>query len=411
MALSLVVAIGLWLYVVTNVSPEAEQSYYSVPVVLENEGVLLDRDLMLLSGGNSTVSIRLNGNRADLNKLSTGNLSVTVDLSGINEPGEYECEYKINYPSGVSSVTVAKRLTPTVHIEVARYATKQVPVELVFTGELQKDLFLDQEGATLSTKVVTVSGPADEVDQIARAAIELDRTNLTETITGDFVYTLVNEKYEPVDVPHVQTDTGDIHLTLPVEYLKEIRLLVELVDGGGATAQENARCELETDTIWISGSREALSKIDDLTIATVNLADVDLSTGYTEEVPIKLPENLTNQSGLKEVRVKVTLKGIQAKTLTLSRDQITILNMPEGMAANIVTQRLDVTFRGPTDQIRQLTLAQIKATVDLTNYASGTPLPLTLTITGADRVAPWGNYSILVNLIPIEELPEATGTE
>ena len=52
--LSLAVALGLWLYVVTNVSPESEQSYTGIPVVFENENSLLDRGLMLVSGEDAT---------------------------------------------------------------------------------------------------------------------------------------------------------------------------------------------------------------------------------------------------------------------------------------------------------------------------------------------------------------------
>ena len=57
--LSFIVAMGLWLYVVTTVSPEADQNYTGIPVVFENETSLLDRGLMLVSGENATVSVRL----------------------------------------------------------------------------------------------------------------------------------------------------------------------------------------------------------------------------------------------------------------------------------------------------------------------------------------------------------------
>lgn len=63
------------------------------------------------------------------------------------------------------------------------------------------------------------------------AGILIDRTGLTETLVGDFVYTLMNEDSEPVDVVHVQTDTGEIHLELPVEHIKEVPLQVSLVAG------------------------------------------------------------------------------------------------------------------------------------------------------------------------------------
>ena len=51
--LSFIVAMGLWLYVVTTVSPEADQNYTGIPVVFENETSLLDRGLMLVSGENA----------------------------------------------------------------------------------------------------------------------------------------------------------------------------------------------------------------------------------------------------------------------------------------------------------------------------------------------------------------------
>lgn len=408
--LSLVIALGLWMYVVTVISPEQEASYHGVPVVLENEGVLQDRELMLLPGGNSTVSVRLHGNRADLNELNSSNMTASVDLSGIYEPGVYDCDYKINVPSGVSSVTVAKRLTEKVHIEVVKYASKQVPVQLVFSGELKQGLFVDQEGAILSDRTVTVEGPADQVNQIRLAGIEINRGDLDQTVAADYRITLMNDAYKPVDVSNVGVDVSQVHVVLPVEYMKEIPLTVELIDGGGATGEENAVVVMSpADTITITGSREALDKITELTITTVNLADVDLKEGYTEKVPIKLPDNLTNQSGITEIEVMVTLKGMETKTLTLSRDQITVVNLPEGLKAEIITQKIDVKFRGPTDQVRPLRLEQITATVDLTDCeAGGYTLQLNIEVKDASRVGAYGSYKISVNLTPPDAGPDGT---
>ena len=41
--LAVVLAFGIWVYVVTVVSPESEKTYYNIPVVLDNESVLLER--------------------------------------------------------------------------------------------------------------------------------------------------------------------------------------------------------------------------------------------------------------------------------------------------------------------------------------------------------------------------------
>ncbi len=156
--LSLVVAMGLWLYVVTSVSPESDQIYSGIPVVFENETSLLDRELMLVSGENATVSVRLYGKRANLNRLNASNIIVTVDLRAVTEPGKYELEYKVSYPSGITNVSLDKRVTPTVSVEAVRFEEKDVPVKLVFQGKQEEGLILDQEQAVLSASTVHVSG-------------------------------------------------------------------------------------------------------------------------------------------------------------------------------------------------------------------------------------------------------------
>ena len=68
--LSIVIAFGLWLYVITYVSPNSEETYYNIPVVLEGESVLNERGLMCTSTSSSTVSLQLAGARSDLIKVN-----------------------------------------------------------------------------------------------------------------------------------------------------------------------------------------------------------------------------------------------------------------------------------------------------------------------------------------------------
>ena len=85
MLLSLVVAFGLWLYVVTNVSQEDDVTFYNVPVVMEGEAALTEENLMITSMSANTVSLNLTGARSDLSKLDSSKLAAKVDLSGIKE--------------------------------------------------------------------------------------------------------------------------------------------------------------------------------------------------------------------------------------------------------------------------------------------------------------------------------------
>ena len=81
--LSLAIAFGLWLYVVSNISLQTDWHFYNIPVVREGEAMLSERNLMVTDISADTVSLHLSGTRDDLNKLDTKNTSVKIDLSTI----------------------------------------------------------------------------------------------------------------------------------------------------------------------------------------------------------------------------------------------------------------------------------------------------------------------------------------
>lgn len=406
MLLSLVVALGLWLYVVTTVSPESEDVYYNIPVVLENESALRDKGLMLVSGAESTVTLRLYGNRSDLNRLDRSSITVTADLSKISEPGEYNLNFNVSYPYSIPSanISILKRNPSMVAVTVAEFATKDVPVALNFAGDMREGLILDRENAVLNFEAVTISGPREVIDQIDHAGIEIDRTNLTESIDADFVYTLQNADNEPVDVSLVTTNVGQIHLQLPVEHYKEIPLRVELVSGGGATA-ENATVAINPEKIAVSGSEEALADLNELVITTINLAET--GARYSQEFPITLPENVTNRAGVDSARVTLALNGLGNETFTLTQFQPK--NVPEGMQVNVLTQKLDVILRGPGAAIKNVTLSDITATVDLQNAEPGTfTVPISVSVSGHDEVGAFGKYSVSVTLTIKQDQDDTT---
>ena len=84
--LSLVVAFGLWVYVITVVNPEYEKTYYNIPVVLQNKDILTERGLMV-SGDLPMVTLVLRGDRATLNSLNETNINVFANLANIKPIG------------------------------------------------------------------------------------------------------------------------------------------------------------------------------------------------------------------------------------------------------------------------------------------------------------------------------------
>ena len=367
--LSLAIAFGLWLYVITYVSPNSEETYYNIPVVLEGESVLNERGLMCTSTSSSTVSLQLAGARSDLIKVNQGNITVKANLSAITEPGQkIDLRYTVSYPGDVSQNAFEVLSQSDFYVDVEYRRVKDVPVTVQYVGSRSEDYLYDTENVTLDYSTVNIIGPASVADQIQQAVIEVDLTDQVESISESYRYTLCDADGNPVDAAEITTDVEEIHLDMRIQRIKELPLIAEVSYGGGAT-EENTTVTVSPASIRVTGSDAALAELgDSFTIAEIDLRTVERSQNmlYT----ISLPEGITNQTGVSEVTVSIQFSGLSTREYTVANFQA--INVPEGMAAEIINANLTVKVRGPVGLISSLTGDDITVVVDFANAVVGT---------------------------------------
>ena len=361
--LSLAVAFGLWLYVINVVNPESEEIFYNVPVVLNNETVLNENGLMILSEGAPTVTLKLKGNRSDLNNLKKSDITVMADLSKINEVGEKYLTYSISFPG--TNFEVVSQSPQNVTLNVVRRASKEVDVVVRPLGSTPSDFIADIDDAELSHEKITITGPLDVVEQITQAVVEVDIEGKKETIIQSSRYTLCDKDGKPVDAEYVQTNVAEIGMTLRILQVKQLQLLLNLTYGGGATEQ-NTLIKIDPMTIKVAGSEKLLEGLDSLVLGSVNLAE--LAENKTLSFPINLPEGIQNITGVEEATVTIEFNGLETKTLKIS--QITAVGS-DGMTVSLTTRVFEVVVRGTPEQIRVLTEKNLRAQIDCTGAEAG----------------------------------------
>ena len=370
--LSVVIAFGLWLYVVNNVSEIDENTFYNIPVVVEGEGMLNEQNLMLTGKSAQTVSIMLSGARSDLNKLDSSNLTVKIDVGQIKEPGEkIVLKPVISYPADASGkdYTLENCSPSEIYVNVDTRRTREIPVKVKWTGTRSSDYIYDTENAVLDYSMVTVTGPAAVADLIDHAEIEVDLTGREESISESFRYTLCDEQSNPVDALQIATNVEEVRLDVRIHRIKELKLALNVTYGGGATT-DNTNITIEPATIRVSGGEAVLAELGDtLTLANLNMADVEKS--HTDQFfPITLPEGVTNQTGVTEALVKIRVSGVTTKEFVV--EKFKILNVPEDMEAEIINANLTVKVRGPSADIAMLKLDDILVDVDFSAAEAGT---------------------------------------
>lgn len=370
--LSLVIAFGLWMYVITYVSYNDENTFYNIPVVFEGEAVLHDRGLMLSEKQDTTITLVLSGSRSDLAKVDSSNITVKASLAGIYEPGEnIELSYNISYPGDVPSNAFVEesRKPESVRVSVEKLVSnKEIPVVVKYNGTSVPEGFLcDKENAVLDNHVILISGPGSVADLISQAIIEVDLTDQRESISQDYRFTLCDSEGNPVDAEAITVNTEQIHLDLKIRRVKDVALKVNVIYGGGV-AETNVSVMLDTDTIRLSGGEAVLEELgDEIWLGTINLAELDRSQDIV--LPITLPEGVTNETGITEVVAAVRFVGVSIREMAISN--IEVQNVPEGMDVNLITKKLNVIVRGSSAHLVNLTEEDIVVVVDFSEAEEG----------------------------------------
>lgn len=369
--LSVFFAFGLWLYVITVVSPDTTDTIGDIPVTMIGESALEQRNLMITATTSTNVDLTLTGNRSDLVEVNAGNITLTADLTRIYDPGVHRLEYSISWPGSVAdnAFTVENKYPAYVTITVEKKVTKEIPVEIVWDGAVPSDFMSDKENVLMDYENITIKGPSSVVDKISHAEITVDLTDQRESLDQNYRITLCDKDHEPVNAELITVNTQEVNVKLTIHKVKEVPLVVTIVDGGGATSK-TATYEILPKSIKVSGTEAALEDLEQINLGTIKLADY--AEAQMLNFAITLPDGVTNQSNVTEAKVDLQFPGLITRDFTITGEQIKIINVPEGVEAVLITENLTVTVRGSVTDINRMTIRDITVTVDFADAPVGT---------------------------------------
>ncbi len=410
-SVALLAAVCLWVYVVTVVNQVGTDTLLNVPVTYSGEDqIRSDLGLVVTDGADATVNLKVTCRRTTLTKLTSGgvpNVSVVVDVSRLKKAGEYDMGYSIVYPNGVSNSEVtAAGLPRAVHFKVEHFLEREIPVKGVLDGSVAEGYY--ESPMECTPRELTIEGPESEVARVSYAQVVMERTGLTETISLSCPYTLVDENGDAIESEYITvTDGGTpvstIEARQPVLALKELPLVLEFIDGGGATAEGGGVISsVEPKTIMVAGDAGVLSGVNRVVLGRYDLAQV--VEPFDETLPVVLPDELVNISELQTARVHVEIDENIFATKNIRVTDFWPINIPEGYQVDVLSVQLMVQVRGPKDVVSRITGENLRAIVDAASLNEGTQsVPVSIEISGAAGVAALGEYNASVTMTREEE--------
>lgn len=399
--LSILIAFALWVYIGKEANPVNTGTISNVKVVFSGLEVLEEQGLMISEGVNQSVSLNIQARRDVFARLTQGEVTVTIDVSGITEPGEQTIPITtriITYPRTITAAdSIELRYTSpsAITFTVSRWDSKEIPVHGVFEGSVADGY---QRGEfDITPETITVSGQQEVIDRIQYAQVTVAQQDMTESFSQQCPFALIDVNGNTVTDSNLEVSPETVLVKLPVVVLKEVPLTVNLIAGGGAT-EANAKVTFSpTETIMVAGSQADLEGLKEISLGDIQLADIYGTETFTKEVA--LTSELTNVSGITEVEVTVTIEGLSTRTMKV--DNIEVINTPAGYVPEAITKSCSVLIRGPEEDVAEIQESQLRIVADLSNTDPSTgsrTVPVKVYLDGSSSVGVVGVYTIVVSL-------------
>lgn len=404
--LSFVISFGLWLYVVTVISPESEATFYNVSVELKGMEYLNSKDLIITSDTKNLKldELKLGGNRSDLNKLSSSNITVTADLSTITEPGEYQLPWTVSFQSATAEVLEQENQYITVI--VAEQATKTVEIKPLYSGKVSDGYEADKENIRMDHTTVTVKGPKDTIDKIEYARITIDISNRNVGFKSDYDLVLCDGSSRPVvNDQYVTMNLETVTAALEIYKVKKIELnyVLDMTDSG---LREEDVTLTPVGKVTLIGSDDALNSLDeqfknDQYTFTIKVSEYKQTTTTTLVLP--LPSGVSCKE---KIEIQIAIPDMTQKTFKLDGSAFVLQNVPEGLQVNISGNQT-IAIWGPESVLEELDESSLRIFVDCTDLtADSTMSDVVYTVKGYEYLRV-DMRSANAQIISTDEITEA----
>ncbi|MBQ9980472.1 MAG: hypothetical protein IJP23_05390 [Oscillospiraceae bacterium] len=394
--ISIIIAIGFWIYVVNVENSETDITIKNIPVVYEGEESLRDNRSLVIGDEEKVEYMTLNfsGRRSDINKLNKNNMTINVDLTAIRTAGTYTLQYDVEFPNGVSSSDFDFSKNNG-YITVALYKLTSKDVEVIgdFTGSIQEGY--TSSGFEFSPATVKIFGTEKELAEVERALVTLNRTDLDETVQGTSDYILIDRDGEAVESLAITRETDEVSFVYGVLMEKEVVLDVSAIEGGGLT-DKNTTFNVMPGKLTLVGDAAVLEELNTIYLP-VDLAEV--RNGDVLRLEIPLPNDVRNITG--ETQAKVTVKTVGVATQVVEITDIELKNLPADSEVELRTSSIKVELRGNSAEVAAITPENITAIADfaLANGITGNiTVPVEITVEGYENVGVLGTYEAVASV-------------
>lgn len=361
--LSLVIAIFLWFFAMSDVNPSRTKVFSNIPIEVYG----LREDLIITDKIVKSANVEVSGRRNIISNITRDDFNIELDLSRYGE-GKHNIKLYSNDKFRYDDLKFEYK-PEHITINIEKLVNKEFDIELAISGQLPEGV--DGDKLSLSERTCSVSGPNSKVKLVNKIVANVDAKKIegnTEIVT----------QLEPIDsegkiVKDVKLSKKHVSLVIPYEN----NILAKINPVIVGELEENYELEeilVEPETVSLLKEDESAEDIYSVDTEEFDISNMKEDT--EKSVKLIIPEGYSiigEEKALIKLKVRESkeeskLLETQAYKLNISNENIVgkdssiILSNPSE-----IQKQVDVEIEGEIEELEKIKEDSIILTLDFSN--------------------------------------------
>ena len=369
--ISLLIALGAWFIISVSAYPTTTVTYRNIAVEVDLEGSVAERNrLSVIDISEQTVKATIKGQRASIGGLSSSDFVAKPEITEVNDAGEYEL--KLNIECKDKNADFEYTVVPDkIKVSFDKIISKSFDLTADIPNIVAADGYL-KGNAEVTTPSITITGPEERVNYITKCKIqnlsEMQLTESQEISEGNNLVLYHNNTV--ISSEGLSLSKNSFAINVPVTMRKTLPLVVSFINVPENLSLEDIEYTQSVEEIEVAAPPEKIENLGEIYLCTIDLRKV--TPGYTVTVPLEFTEEseMENLSQVSEVTLEFPLENLTTRMITVSRNDIVIINKPADYDIIPATTGWDITFVGEAEVLERLTVDDIVVQLDLSSVSS-----------------------------------------
>lgn len=372
--LCLLISFGLWIYVSNVENPIKQYTITNIPVQIINSDILKSDNLAIAPDQTFTISLTIQGSSSNIYSINKSQFTVVADLSNYAlKAGANSIPVEIT--SSPDSVNIKNTGVLRVNVNLENITEKTLAVQSELNVTTGNDIYV--KNTSFSTTNITISGPEDSVNKVAKLVVRGDITVNSTTTTASFPVEAVDSSGDVVN--GITLSTTNVNATIDADKGKSIPVKVQTTGSlkKGLTLES---ITANPNTIKIIGTEDNLNSTDEILSEPIDLSSI--TGNETIITNLIVPSNIALLPNENEIEVEVKINsnsdtnstenegdgsGESTKTFELPVSVVGSLN---GYNVSLSNDTTTVVLRGTEEALSNIEPSDLSCEIDISKLTA-----------------------------------------